>query len=198
MTIPSKLAPLMAAALLIGAGLACRKPAPAPAPQAEPPLADTSAEDKARAEEEARRRAQEEEARRRAEAAAEEARRVAALEAEFLRAAQAALQDVHFNFDQAEILEHEKNLLAALADFMKQYPKAKLSIEGHCDERGTVEYNLALGERRAHAVLDYLKGLGVAEERLGAISFGKEKPLCQESQEACWSRNRRAHFELVR
>ena len=69
-------------------------------------------------------------------------------------------------------------------------------IDGNCDERGTVEYNLALGERRAHAAMAYLVGLGVPAARLSTTSYGKEKPVCTESGESCWGRNRRAHFTL--
>jgi peptidoglycan-associated lipoprotein len=81
---------------------------------------------------------------------------------------------------------------------MKTYPQANVFIDGNCDERGTVEYNLALGEHRAHAVMDYLVSLGVPATRLSATSYGKEKPVCTDSVESCWSRNRRAHFSLVK
>jgi peptidoglycan-associated lipoprotein len=184
----------LTAALVVAGGLACRKPAPAPAP--EKPKVDTTAQDKAKAEEEARRQADADQ-KRKADEAAEAARKAAAAaEAEYRKAAEAALKDVHFGFDKSSITESDKPVLSALADFMKRYPKAALLIEGNCDERGTVEYNLGLGERRAHAVLDYLKSLGVPEERLSATSYGKEKPVCNESTESCWSRNRRAHFSL--
>jgi len=80
---------------------------------------------------------------------------------------------------------------------MKAYPQAKVFIDGNCDERGTVEYNLALGEHRSHAALAYLMGLGIPEGRLSSTSYGKEKPVCEQSVEACWVRNRRAHFSLL-
>ena len=116
------------------------------------------------------------EARRKAE---EEARLKAAEEARlasYRKAAEAALQDIHFDYDRSDIREVDKPKLQAVADFMKTYQAAKLQIEGHCDERGTVEYNLALGERRAHAAQTYLEGLGTTEARLSFISYGKERP----------------------
>jgi peptidoglycan-associated lipoprotein len=79
---------------------------------------------------------------------------------------------------------------------MKAYPSAQVEIQGNCDKRGTNEYNLALGNRRASAALAYLKTLGVDEARFSTISFGKEKPLCTEAKEACWSQNRRDEFHL--
>ena len=84
----------------------------------------------------------------------------------------------------------------AIADFLKTYPQANLIIDGNCDERGTVEYNLALGEHRAHAAMDYLVSLGVPAARLTSTSYGKEKPVCTEATESCWGKNRRAHFAI--
>lgn len=131
--------------------------------------------------------------------AAEEAARKAA-EAEraaaFKRAAEAALKNIHFDYDKSDIKESDRALLQGIADFLKAYPTAKLEIEGHCDERGTNEYNLALGNKRAAAALAYLKTLGVDEARFTTISYGKEKPLCTEAKEACWSQNRRGEFKL--
>lgn len=133
-------------------------------------------------------------------AAAEEAARKAAADAEkaaaFKKAADAALQTIHFDYDKAEIKEKDRAILQGIADFMKAFPAAKLEIEGHCDERGTNEYNLALGNKRAAAALAYLKTLGVDEARFTTISYGKEKPLCTEAKEACWSQNRRGEFKL--
>lgn len=191
MPAPSKSLPFLMAVLLAG-GLACKKPEPAKPqpPKTEAPVVDTKAQDdeaRRKAEADARRKAEEAEAARRAEAAKEEAYR---------RAAEAALKDIHFDFDKSDLLEGDKAVLTAIADFMKAYPQAKVAIEGNCDERGTAEYNLALGERRAHEALAYLTGLGVAESRLTTTSFGKEKPVCTESVESCWSRNRRDHFRL--
>ena len=132
-------------------------------------------------------------------AAAEEAARKAA-EAEkaaaFKRAAEAALKTIHFDFDKADIKANDRALLQGIADFMKAFPTAKVEIEGHCDERGTNEYNLALGNKRAAGALAYLKTLGVDEARFTTISYGKERPLCTEAKEACWSQNRRGEFKL--
>ncbi|HJW09372.1 MAG TPA: peptidoglycan-associated lipoprotein Pal [Holophagaceae bacterium] len=132
-------------------------------------------------------------------AAAEEAARKAA-EAEkaaaFKKAADAALVTIHFDYDKSEIKEKDRAILQGIADFMKAFPAAKVEIEGHCDERGTNEYNLALGNKRAAAAMAYLKTLGVDEARFTTISYGKEKPLCTEAKEACWSQNRRGEFKL--
>jgi peptidoglycan-associated lipoprotein len=154
--------------------------------------ADKAAADKAAADAAAAKAAAE-------KAAAEEAARKAA-EAEkaaaFKRAAEAALKTIHFDFDKSDIKENDRALLQAIAEFMKAFPMAKVEIEGHCDERGTNEYNLALGNKRAAAALAYLKTLGVDEMRFTTISYGKEKPLCTEAKEACWSQNRRGEFKL--
>ena len=104
--------------------------------------------------------------------------------------------EVHFDFNKSDILESDKPILVAIAAFMKDYPQANVFIDGNCDERGTVEYNLALGERRAHAGMAYLVGLGVPSAHLATLSYGKEKPVCTELIESCWVRNRRAHFSL--
>ena len=82
-------------------------------------------------------------------------------------------------------------------NWLKDHPQAKVEIEGHCDERGTVEYNLALGAKRARAAKDYLVALGVAADRLTTISYGEELPLCHEHTEECWQKNRRAHFVVL-
>jgi peptidoglycan-associated lipoprotein len=102
------------------------------------------------------------------------------------------LQDVHFDFDRADIREEDRPLLNRNAETLRRFDFLEVSVEGHCDERGTVEYNLALGERRAQVTYDYLVSLGVARERLRTASYGKEAPLCSEPSESCWARNRRA------
>jgi peptidoglycan-associated lipoprotein len=106
----------------------------------------------------------------------------------------AALQRVHFDFDKAVIRPAEAKTLDASAAWLKANPNQLVLIEGHCDERGTSEYNLALGDRRARAALNYLVAQGVAANRITLISYGKERPLCQERAEACWSTNRRDDF----
>jgi len=104
--------------------------------------------------------------------------------------------DVLFDFDKADLTDEGKKICQAVAESVRRSPKAKLQIEGHCDERGTAEYNLALGERRATAVRNYLVSLGVPKEALGTVSFGKERPVDPGHTEAAWAKNRRAHFVL--
>lgn len=98
---------------------------------------------------------------------------------------------VHFAFNQYQIEDTDKSVLQRQAAWLRKYPRVRVQIEGHCDERGTREYNLALGARRANAVKEYLAAQGVAMGRIETISFGKERPICTESNEACWAQNRR-------
>lgn len=111
---------------------------------------------------------------------------------EYLRR-QGLLGDVYFQYDEARLSAEARERLAQNARFLKQYPQFRVTVEGHCDERGTSEYNLALGERRAASVRDYLVSLGVASDRLSTISYGKERPVCTDENESCWRLNRRAH-----
>jgi peptidoglycan-associated lipoprotein len=104
--------------------------------------------------------------------------------------------DVSFDFDKSEVKGDGRKTCQIVADYLKKNPKAKLQIEGHCDERGTAEYNMALGERRATAVMTYLVSLGVPKAVLSTVSFGKEKPLDPGHNEGAWAKNRRAHFVL--
>lgn len=106
----------------------------------------------------------------------------------------AALQDIHFEFDQSTILPEAAKTLDANASWMKSNPNHLILIEGHCDERGTNDYNLALGERRARSTMNYLVAQGVQASRITIISYGEERPTCNEKTEACWAKNRRAHF----
>ena len=103
------------------------------------------------------------------------------------------LQDVYFDFDRANLSDQAREKLARGSQFLRQHPQFRLTLEGNCDERGTAEYNLALGERRASSTRDYLTSLGVDSSRLQTISYGKEKPVCTEEDETCWSQNRRVH-----
>ena len=181
----------------LGVGVACKKPAPAPVEPVKP--AEVAAP--AAPDDSAQRLADEEAARRKAEADAEAARKAAAAAemarlAKFKNDAEAALKDINFDFDKSDIREMDKAKLQAIADFLKANADAKIQIAGNCDERGTVEYNLALGERRAHAAQNYLTGLGVAESRLSSISFGKEKPKVQGHDEESWLINRNCQFTL--
>jgi peptidoglycan-associated lipoprotein len=106
------------------------------------------------------------------------------------------VRDAFFDYDSANIRADAREALQKDADFLKNYPQARVTIEGHCDERGSTEYNLALGQRRANAVKEYLVSLGISADRLSTTSWGKEKPFCNESNEACWQQNRRGHFTL--
>ena len=107
----------------------------------------------------------------------------------------AGLKPVYFDFDKAFIREDAKQVLKANAEWLKAHPDVRVLIEGNCDERGTIEYNQALGQRRASATREYLAASGISGKRISLISYGKEKPVCQESSENCWQQNRRA--ELV-
>ncbi len=107
------------------------------------------------------------------------------------------LADVHFDYDRYDVQSQDRATLQQNAEWLKANPNVKVEIEGHCDNRGTVEYNLALGAKRAKAVKDYLVTLGIAGNRLSTISYGEELPLCHEENESCWSRNRRAHSVVL-
>jgi peptidoglycan-associated lipoprotein len=115
------------------------------------------------------------------------------------RAAMAAggLQPVFFDFDRSVIREDSRDDLTANADWLKANPAVKVRIEGNCDERGTIEYNQALGQRRASAAKKYLMDLGVSAGRITLVSYGKEKPVCTESTEDCWQKNRKDDFIAV-
>ena len=106
--------------------------------------------------------------------------------------------DAYFDYDSSDIREDARNALSRDSDTIKKilqdFPSATLVVEGHCDERGSAEYNLGLGDRRATAAKEFLVQLGVPGDRLTTISYGKERPQCTESNEACWQKNRRAHF----
>ena len=107
------------------------------------------------------------------------------------------LQDIFFGYDSFELSEEARLTLQANADWLQSNAGVRVEVEGHCDDRGTVEYNLALGAKRARAAQDYLMTLGVPAERISVISYGEELPLCTDLNESCWQRNRRSHF-LVR
>ena len=104
------------------------------------------------------------------------------------------LGDIYFAFDKYDMSDVSKKTLQKNADWLKQHPDVKVQIEGHCDERGTSNYNLGLGERRAVSTKKFLATLGIDEGRQYTISYGKEKPVCSEHKESCWQQNRRAHF----
>jgi peptidoglycan-associated lipoprotein len=105
--------------------------------------------------------------------------------------------DILFDYDKYDVMESYKSELQAVAAWMTKNSSATVSIEGSCDDRGTNEYNLALGDRRAKAVKEYLVSLGVLSSRIETISYGEEKPACTEQSEECWAKNRRAHFVVL-
>ena len=108
------------------------------------------------------------------------------------------VKDAFFDYDKSDIRDDARSALTQDADALKrilgEFPNAVITVEGHCDERGSAEYNLGLGDRRATAAKDFLVQLGVPADKLKTISYGKERPVCTESNEDCWQRNRRAHF----
>jgi peptidoglycan-associated lipoprotein len=108
------------------------------------------------------------------------------------------LRDVFFDYDRYAIRDDAREVLSENARFLKKNSDARITIEGHCDERGTIEYNIALGERRARAVKKFLTDLGVDPARLSIVSYGKERPFCFEHNEQCWQENRRAHMVTKR
>ncbi|MDZ7376179.1 MAG: peptidoglycan-associated lipoprotein Pal [candidate division KSB1 bacterium] len=105
-------------------------------------------------------------------------------------------QDINFDFDRYDLTPRARDILANHARILKENPQIKLTIEGHCDERGTIEYNLALGERRANAAKEYLVKYGIDPSRIRTISYGKERPLDPRSNEEAWAKNRRAAFVI--
>jgi peptidoglycan-associated lipoprotein len=107
------------------------------------------------------------------------------------------LQDIHFAFDRYELSANSREILTRNAEFILQFSEAKIQIEGHCDERGTSEYNLALGERRAMSAKRYLISLGVPAHRLSTISYGEELPVDPGHSEGAWAKNRRGHFVIL-
>jgi len=106
----------------------------------------------------------------------------------------AALKDIYFEFDKYDLRPSDAKVLDANAGWLKANPGHQMLIEGHADERGTDAYNLALGERRAQAAMNYLVAQGIRASRISIVSYGKERPVCRESNETCWARNRRDHF----
>lgn len=109
-------------------------------------------------------------------------------------ASSSPLKDIYFEFDRYDLRGDARDVLKANADWLKQNPSATVEIEGHCDERGTAEYNLALGAKRAQSAKDYLTTLGVDAQRLSTISYGQEIPVCSEHTEECWQKNRHDRF----
>lgn len=108
------------------------------------------------------------------------------------------LFSIYFDFDKFFVRDDMKPVLEKDAEWLKKNPAVKIKIEGHCDERGSDEYNLALGDRRANSAKKYLANLGIDSNRISTISYGEEKPACKEANESCWSKNRRAEFVVAK
>ncbi len=104
------------------------------------------------------------------------------------------VKDIYFDFDKADVRYDQQSVIERDAAFLRQHPKIDVTVEGHCDERGSIEYNLALGDRRANAVKEMLVSGGVSSANVKTISYGKEKPVCEEHDESSWQQNRRGHF----
>jgi peptidoglycan-associated lipoprotein len=111
--------------------------------------------------------------------------------------ASSPLKDVLFDFDRYDLSSDARTILRGNSEWLKSNPSARVEIEGHCDDRGTNEYNLALGAKRAQSAREYLSTLGVAADRLSTISYGEEIPVCKEQTESCWRQNRRARFVVL-
>lgn len=149
---------------------------------------------------------QEQERKIREEALREEALRQKSLKEAAAREASAreqasktlSLESIYFDFDQSVVRDDQKEIMTRNAQWLKAHPQARIRIEGNCDERGTAEYNLALGQRRADGIKDFLEGLGVAAKRMQTISYGFERPLVRGVDEATWAKNRRVDFVLIR
>ena len=108
------------------------------------------------------------------------------------------VKDAFFDYDKADIRPDARDALSQTGQFLRSYPQVKVLIEGHCDERGSTEYNLALGDRRATAAKAFLTSLGISADRMETVSYGKERPFCTASDEACYQQNRRAHFVMAK
>ena len=161
--------------------------------KSEPVMSEDEA--RRRAEEEARKREQERQA-----AIREEELREDQLQAESQRTQSAREmfenEDILFEFDSASLSVEAQEILRAKAEWLRENPRARVMIEGHCDERGTNEYNLALGDRRAYSARAFLVDLGIDDARLTTISYGEEQPIDSRSSEEAWAKNRRAHFVI--
>ena len=130
-------------------------------------------------------------------AAADKAAAEKAKEQQRLLAEASAFKNIHFAFDRYDLNAEARNILGGLADWLSKQGSWVVTIEGHCDERGTAEYNMALGERRAEAAAAYLASLGISKDRIATISYGEERPLDPRSNEEAWAKNRRGHFVVV-
>jgi peptidoglycan-associated lipoprotein len=194
MTRTRRIAGLTMAVLSVVAADACHKaPAPQPAP-ARAPAPGPNADSIRRAQDEAARRAAEEAARRRAADSAAAAARNAAAAGNVRETLTAA---VHFDYDQSDLRADDRAILDAKIPILQANPTVKIRVAGHTDERGSDEYNLALGQRRAATVKRYLIDHGIADARIETISYGEERPIAQGSDESAYAQNRRAEFEIT-
>ncbi len=125
-----------------------------------------------------------------AEAARREAEREKAAREKFVN------ENVYFGFDDSSLTKKAREILAAKADWLRSHPDVEVVIEGHCDERGTKEYNMALGQRRAQSIKNFLVNAGIDSDRLDTISYGEERPVDPRSNEMAWAKNRRGHFRI--
>ena len=107
------------------------------------------------------------------------------------------VRDAFFDYDKASVRDDARSALSKTAEFLRSYPQIAIAIEGHCDERGSTEYNVALGDRRSAAAKDFLVQQEVASDRIQTLSYGKERPFCTQGNEQCWQQNRRAHFRMA-
>lgn len=107
------------------------------------------------------------------------------------------VQDAFFDLDKSDLSDSARQALTKDAEFLRSYAQVKVSVEGHCDERGSTEYNLGLGQRRADAAKNFLISLGISADRITTTSWGKERPFCTDHNETCWAQNRRAHFVMA-
>ncbi len=108
------------------------------------------------------------------------------------------VKDAFFDFNKSDIRSDARDALGKTADFLRAHAQVKVTIEGHCDERGSTEYNLGLGDRRANSTKQFLVSLGISADRMNIVSYGKEKPFCMEHNESCWQQNRRGHFIMAK
>jgi peptidoglycan-associated lipoprotein len=107
------------------------------------------------------------------------------------------VRDAFFDFNKADLRPDARMALTQTGEFLRSHPEVRVTVEGHCDERGSLEYNLGLGQRRATNAKDFLGSLGIAADRMNTMSWGKEHPFCTEHDETCWQQNRRAHFVMA-
>jgi peptidoglycan-associated lipoprotein len=107
------------------------------------------------------------------------------------------LSDIHFGYNEYTIQQQDGSVLRSNASWLQKNPNSRVQVEGHCDERGSEEYNMALGAKRAQSAKDYLETLGIPGNRISTISYGKELPICTDHDESCWSQNRRDHFAVT-